>query len=446
MLKLWLIFGVAGLACQGCLIHAPKMTRQEAIEKMHPFTGLRHPGVDPATMIGKVLCGYQGWFSAEGDGSDRGWFHYAEKHILLALGHCTFDLWPDMSELDADEKFPTPFRHQDGRVAYLFSPYQQKTVLRHFRWMKDYGIDGVFLQRFGVSIKESKTLDFNHCNVVLSHVQAGANLYGRTWALMYDLSTLKPGQIETVIMEDWKLLVDRAKITTDPSYLHHQGKPVIGVWGVGFKDGRAYTLEETRKLVEFLKNDPHYGGNFVLLGLPSGWRTLSRDALADPNLHQIIMQADVVSPWCVGRIDSPQAARDLAQEVVKPDVQWCRDHGKIYLPVAFPGFSWHNLMKTNGMSAPSNQIPRRQGDFLWTQCAEYINAGANLLYIAMFDEIDEGTAIFKCTNDPPVGESPFLTFEGLPSDYYLWLTGQAGRMLRGEIPVAPQKPAYSPLP
>ena len=48
----------------------------------------------------------------------------------------------------------------------------------------------------------------------------------------------------------------------------------------------------------------------------------------------------------------------------------------------------------------------------------------------MFDEVDEGTAIFKCTNNPPVGESPFLDFEGLPSDHYLWLTGRITQRLR----------------
>ena len=64
-----------------------------------------------------------------------------------------------------------------------------------------------------------------------------------------------------------------------------------------------------------------------------------------------------------------------------------------------------------------------------------------MIYVAMFDEVDEGTAIFKCTNEPPVGEGvAFLTYEGLPSDFYLRLTGQGGRLLRGEIPASPEVP------
>jgi hypothetical protein len=53
----------------------------------------------------------------------------------------------------------------------------------------------------------------------------------------------------------------------------------------------------------------------------------------------------------------------------------------------------------------------------------------------MFDEVDEGTAIFKCSNTPPSSSgSKFLALEGLPSDFYLRLAGQAGKLLRGEIP------------
>jgi hypothetical protein len=167
---------------------------QQVISNMKPYTGKHHAGVDTTTLKGKVMCGYQGWFAAEGDGSGRGWTHYGAGNNGLKPGHCTFDLWPDMREMDKDEKFATAFKHKDGSPAYLFSPYQPKTVLRHFKWMKDSGIDGIFLQRFASSTKSAKSL--NHRNVVTANVQAGANQYGRTWALMYDLSGLKKGDIE----------------------------------------------------------------------------------------------------------------------------------------------------------------------------------------------------------------------------------------------------------
>jgi hypothetical protein len=62
----------------------------------------------------------------------------------------------------------------------------------------------------------------------------------------------------------------------------------------------------------------------------------------------------------------------------------------------------------------------------------------------MFDEVDEGTAIYKCTNDVPVGDSKFSTFEGLPSDHYLKLVGVASKMIRGDVPLTDEMPAFVP--
>jgi hypothetical protein len=90
--------------------------------------------------------------------------------------------------------------------------------------------------------------------------------------------------------------------------------------------------------------------------------------------------------------------------------------------------------------SPLDQIPRQKGQFLWSQYVQAKNVGATMIYQAMFDEMDEGTAIFKCTNTPPTGASPFLTYEGLPSDHYLWLTGMGGKLLRGEIKPNDQVP------
>ena len=64
-----------------------------------------------------------------------------------------------------------------------------------------------------------------------------------------------------------------------------------------------------------------------------------------------------------------------------------------------------------------------------------------MLYTAMFDEVDEGTAMYKMAetwNDLPAGATMVpLDADGisLPSDWYLQVGGEAARMLRGEIPV-----------
>jgi len=57
----------------------------------------------------------------------------------------------------------------------------------------------------------------------------------------------------------------------------------------------------------------------------------------------------------------------------------------------------------------------------------------------MFDEVNEGTAIFKCTDNPPVSDiAKFVDMDGLPSDQYLWLTGKATEFLK-EGKVLPTK-------
>ena len=415
-----------------------RMTRQEIIDRtMTPYAGPpRAAGVDASTMTGKVLCGYQGWFAAEGDGLGRGWYHW-QGHSGFRPGSCSIDLWPDVGELDADERYATAFKHANGRPAEVYSAQNAKTVIRHFRWMKEYGIDGVFVQRFAGAVFSEMGL--RQFNVVLQNCRQGANLSGRTYAVMYDLSGLGEGRMGRV-MDDWRLLVDRMQITRDQAYLRHNGKPVVAVWGFGFSDGRRYTLAEGMQLAGFLKDDPKYGGCTVMLGVPTYWRTLARDCVPDPAMHDLVLKADIVSPWTVGRYRTPQEAARYARTVLAEDIAWCKARGKEYLPVVFPGFSWHNMKP----ESPLDQIPRLGGQFLWTQYVEAKRAGATMVYQAMFDEVDEGTAIFKCTNDPPVGESPFLTYEGLPSDFYLRLVGQAARMLRGEVPLTNALP--DPLP
>ena len=403
---------------------------------MHAYEGSSVVDVDASTLHGKVMCGYQGWFTCPGDGSGRGWYHW-RKGRRFEPGACTIDLWPDVRELDRDERYATEFRLQDGRVAEVFSSLNAKTVARHFRWMKEHGIDGVFVQRFGGEVRRAAGL--YHFNTVLANCRSGANQAGRTWAVMYDLSGLDLGQTQVVI-DDWKLLVDRMHVgrdAKDQGYLRHNGKPVVAVWGIGFNDGRKYTLDECAKLIDFLAHDPVYGNNTVMLGVPSYWRTMTRDCVNDKQLHRIIKSAHIVSPWSIGRFRTLAEVEKYAADVWQGDLAWCQANGIEYLPVVFPGFSWHNMKPSSKLNA----IPRQGGKFLWKQFVEVNQAGATMVYQAMFDEVDEATAIFKCTNHPPVGKSPFLDYEGLPSDHYLWLVGQGAKLIRGEIPSSETLPS-----
>jgi len=105
------------------------------------------------------------------------------------------------------------------------------------------------------------------------------------------------------------------------------------------------------------------------------------------------------------------------------------------VPCVYPGFSWHNLSMRAASIEPSplGRLPRKGGQFFWQQISIALDCKAKMLYVAMYDEINESTAIFKCSDDPPVSdEAKFIDMDGKPSDHYLWLTGEAGKMLRGE--------------
>jgi hypothetical protein len=62
----------------------------------------------------------------------------------------------------------------------------------------------------------------------------------------------------------------------------------------------------------------------------------------------------------------------------------------------------------------------------------------------MFDEVNEGTAIFEVSDNLPVGATvKFARMDGCPSDHYLFLTGEGAKLLRGER--APTQPGELPL-
>lgn len=389
---------------------------------------------------GLVMSGYQGWFRAEGDGSGEGWVHYGTQRKLDAE-RLKVDLWPDVSEYA--KTYPTDFRFADGTPARLFSSWDASTVDLHFRWMKEYGVDGAFMQRFFGVTRTAQSREKGR--VILRHALNASVEQGRAIAVMYDLSGLRAtGEDCSSVIQDWKELVDTLKITSQgprQTYLYHRGKPLVAIWGLGFPD-RPYNIRNIGldRLIDFLKNDPVYGGCSIMLGVPAYFRELAVDTLPDPWLHEIMRQADVIMPWTVQRF-TPGLHREAERYAayVAADLAWCKARGLDYAPCVYPGFSWYNLTrgKENG-PRPLDQIPREGGRFYWDLIRASAAMGARMLYVAMFDEIDEGTAIFKCALQPPApgGPAKLLALDAPGSDHYLRLTGLAGKMIRGQLPAA----------
>lgn len=374
------------------------------------------------TYKGLVMAGYQGWFNTPGDSAGRGWHHF-EHRGTFAPGSLEIDLWPDVSEYK--KTYATPFRYADGQTAYVFSPHDASTVDLHFKWMKDYGLDGVFMQRFIAEIRNPGGKA--HFNTVLDNAMTAAKKYGRAICIMYDLSGMQPGEEQMLLsdLDELNAKYDLKKGSKSPTYLHHNKKPLIVVWGVGFNDRRRYGYKEAAAIIDGIKSR----GFSLMLGVPTHWRELNSDALPDTTLHTLLRQCDIVAPWLVGRYD--ENSYPQYQSLIAEDVKWCKANKIDYVPLAFPGFSWRNM---NGPKA--RQIDRNRGSFFWKQVAGAKAAGASMLYIAMFDEMNEGTSIFKCnTVDhlPLNADGHFVGIDkDLGSDYYLWLAGQAANWFHGK--------------
>ncbi len=93
------------------------------------------------------MVGYQGWFNTPNDLEDIGLQHWGEP------GDWDIDQWPDPNDYDASELFAVPgVSTARGDQAYLFSSNDASVVHRHFQWMRQHDIDGVFLQRFKSSM------------------------------------------------------------------------------------------------------------------------------------------------------------------------------------------------------------------------------------------------------------------------------------------------------
>jgi hypothetical protein len=286
-------------------------------------------------------------------------------------------MWPDVTQYPPDVlEQAEDVKTESGSTGYLFSSAWPEVAQLHFRWMREHQIDGAFLQRFATD--NLHAIDGGP-EWVLAGVRAAANREGRIWAVEYDISGCPDDEVLGRLKKDWIWLVDNFGLLKDPNYAREGGKPVVFIWGMSFPD-RNISLGTANAVVDFFKNDPKYGGNYVIGGIPKNWRDMSEQ------WRKHFKEYDAVQPWM-----SQTYAKDIAD---------FRKMGMTYYAHVMPGFSWANL-KHLPIGDPEAFTPREGGRFYWSLLCEAARAGVDRLFVGMFDEYDESTAIMPMSDDPP---------------------------------------------
>jgi hypothetical protein len=364
----------------------------------------------------RMFVGYQGWFSAPGDGFENRWVHWGAG--VVSPGHVTFELYPDVREYQST--FRTDLANLgNNNQARLFSSITDDTIQVHFRWMREHNIDGAALQRFMVDRTEMR-------NSIANKVRSAAEANDRGFYLMYDVSGMGADFVQR-IEDDWtNTIVNSLQLTASPNYARENGKIVVSLWGIGFPD-RPGTAQDWTNLISWFKDR----GVYVIGGVPWGWRTGEG---VKPGFSNVFTQLNMVSPWTVGAYSTDAQVDSWRTSRLVPDRDYLAMNGVDYQPVAFPGFAWSNW--NNG---PQNQIPRRAGRLFWRQAYDLRLSDISTVFVAMFDEYDEGTAIAKAAENSAMipTNQYFLTLDAdgvaVSSDFYLRLANQANRMLKREF-------------
>ncbi len=390
------------------------------VQSASAATRTASPAASPAgDVVGKITVGYQGWFACVGDGAPiDGWWHWSQDWSQSpSPSNNAVKAWPDMREYA--NGYQTAYADLgDGQPATLFSSYDQQTVDTHFQWMRQNGCDTAALQRFDPNSSEGPTRD-----AMAAKVRSSAEGSGRKFYIMYDVTGWTNMQSE--IKADWTQKMSAH--TASPAYAVQNGRPVVCVWGFGFNDANhPWDAATCLDVVNWFKDQ----GCYVIGGVPREWRTGVGGSRA--GYLDVYHAFDMLSPWMVGAIGTAADSDSVYQNFNVPDQADCDANGIDYQPCVLPG------------DVSANQ--RAHGDFMWRQFYNMVRVGAQGIYISMFDEYGEGNQIAKTAENAsqvPVGSGLLaLDADGTAcsSDYYLRLTADGGRMLKGQLALTSTRP------
>jgi len=372
-------------------------------------------------VVGKITTGYQGWFAAKGDGSPiNAWWHWTgDWNISPRNTDSALKAWPDMREYTST--FQTAYTNLgNGQTAKLFSSFSDQTISTHFKWMQENGIDVAALQRFNPTGGEGPVRD-----AITAKVKNAAEAYKRKFYIMYDVSGWT--NMQTEIKADWANKM--SAYTSSSAYAKQNGKPIVCIWGFGFDDkNHPWSAEVCKEVILWFKSK----GVYVIGGVPTHWLEEKPGDDSRPNFLDTYSAFNMLSPWMIGRVGTMNDLEHEYNNYLVPDKAYCDAHGIDYQPCILPG----DLLERQ----------RRHGDFMWRQFYNVKRAGINSAYISMFDEYNEGNQIAKTAENKsfiPVG-SRYLGLDedgvSCSSDYYLRLTKDGGKMIKGQISLTSSRP------
>ena len=254
-------------------------------------------------------------------------------------------------------------------------------------------------------------------------VRTAAETYARKFYIMYDVTGWTNMQSE--IKTDWTAKMSAH--TASSAYARQNGKPVVCIWGFGFNDANhPWDAATCLDVVTWFKSQ----GCYVIGGVPREWRTGTGGSRA--GYLGVYHAFNMLSPWMVGAIGNVGDSDSIYQNINVPDQADCNANGVDYQPCVLPG----------DLSARQ----RVHGDFMWRQFYNMVRVGAQGIYISMFDEFNEGNQITKtaATQAAVPTNSGLLSLDedgtACTSDYYLRLTNDGGRMLKGQVALTATRP------
>ena len=292
-------------------------------------------------------------------------------------------MFPAVEQYPQECLFTSNFILPDGSNAQLFESNCTGVVDTHFRWMQENSIDGILVQRFYQDIGDQSFLQ------LLNLIRTAAEKYGRTFAVEYDLSSVQSadfGNVVSNLLDDYGNNI--APLITSSAYLHHEGRPVLELWGFGVNKAQLHAADCATIFHALRSANPN---PYVLLGVQWDWAS---DATQNPDYYNVYTQADVIQPWAVGAYDYSNYEQRYNDTFV-PDKALTDRLGIKYAPSITPGGSDRNR---RGLGEPLGN--RYNGSFYEAQLKNMLDMKPFFVFGAMFDEFPESEAFVY---------SPFIT-------------------------------------